>query len=49
MTFMKNMSNNNFEILLYSHKSAFICSHGKQYSFYQNLLSPKVIEIIDKN
>ena len=49
MTFIKNMPINNFEILLYSHKIAFICSQGKQNSFYQNLISPKVIEIINKN
>ena len=49
MAFMKNMPINSFEMLLYSHKIAFICSQGKQNSFYQNLISPKVIEIINKN
>ncbi len=49
MAFMKNMPINIFEMLLYSHKIAFICSQGKQNSFYQNLISPKVIEIINKN
>ena len=49
MNYIKNIPINNYEILLYSHKYAFLCSQGKEDSFYKNLLSPKVIETINKN
>ena len=47
-SFIKNLSPNEFEILLYSHKFAFICSLSKPNTFYSNILSPNVIKYINK-
>ena len=49
MNFIKNKPDKEYEILLYSHKIAFICSQGKDNSFYKNLLSSKISKIINKN
>ncbi|OUM67355.1 hypothetical protein PIROE2DRAFT_58828 [Piromyces sp. E2] len=39
---IQTLSPNNFEILLYAHKCAFICSLSQKDSVYSNLLSPNV-------
>jgi len=39
---IQNLTPDNFEILLYAHKCAFICSLSKKDSVYHNILSPDV-------
>jgi len=46
MPYIRSLSLSNFEMLLYSHKLAFICSLSKNNSVYSNILSPNVLNYL---
>jgi hypothetical protein len=43
---IQNLKPNDYEILLYAYKFAFICSNSKENSFYSNIFSPNLLNII---